>query len=268
MPATDTRSENAELAAHLGEVLREAGEVALKTFRGNLRSWTKGRDSPVSEADIAVDALLRERLARPDMGWLSEESHDDRARLKARRVYLVDPIDGTRSYIAGRPDWSIVAALIEDGRPVVAAIFVPVDDDLFLAAAGEGATCNNVPIAVAPGHDLKGARVAAPKRFLERLCEIEPGIVPVPRIHSLALRLARVAQGAIDAGFASDNAHDWDLAAADLLVHEAGGALTTFVGDKLVYNLHHPVHPAVLAAGRARHATMLDLVRTRRKDFA
>jgi myo-inositol-1(or 4)-monophosphatase len=268
LPAIDTRGENAELAAHLGEAVREGGELALKTFRGTLRSWTKDKDSPVSEADIAVDALLRERLARPGTGWLSEESKDDRTRLAARRIYIVDPIDGTRSYIAGRPDWSIVAAVVEDGRPIAAAVFAPVDDELFLAAAGDGATCNGAPIAVTAGHELKNARVAGPKRFLERLSEIEPAIIQVPKIHSLALRLTRVAQGAIDAALASVNAHDWDLAAADLLVHEAGGAMTTLAGDKLVYNLHETVHGAVLAAGRARHATMLDLVRERRKDFA
>lgn len=268
MPAIDTRSENAELAAHLGEAVREGGELALKTFRGTLRSWTKDKDSPVSEADIAVDALLRERLARPDIGWLSEESKDDRTRLNARRIYIVDPIDGTRSYIAGRQDWSVVAAIVEDGRPIAAALFVPVDDELFVAAAGEGATCNGAKIAVTPGSDLKGARVAGPKRFLERLSEIEPGMISVPKIHSLALRLARVAQGSIDAAFASVNARDWDLAAADLLVHEAGGAMTTLAGEKLVYNLHEPVHGAVLAAGHTRYATMLDLVRSRCQDFA
>jgi myo-inositol-1(or 4)-monophosphatase len=268
LPAIDARSENVELAAHLGEALREAGVLALKTFRGELRSWTKDKDSPVSEADIAVDALLRERLSRPDFAWLSEESQDDRTRLSAQRVIIVDPIDGTRSYIAGRPDWSIVAAMVEDGRPIAAGIFVPVEDALLLAAAGEGATCNGSPVRASPGHGLKGARIAGPKRFLDRLSEIDAEIVAEPKIHSLALRLARVAQGRIDAAFASINAHDWDLAAADLLVHEAGGALTTLAGEKLVYNLHDPVHGAVLAAGRDRHAAMLDLLRDRRADFA
>jgi myo-inositol-1(or 4)-monophosphatase len=104
--------------------------------------------------------------------------------------------------------------------------------------------------------------------MLERLSTIDPDALQVPKIHSLALRLTRVAEGRIDAAFASINAYDWDLAAADLLVHEAGGAMTNFAGEALVYNLHDPVHGAVLAAGRDRHAAMLDLVRKRRKEFA
>jgi myo-inositol-1(or 4)-monophosphatase len=108
--------------------------------------------------------------------------------------------------------------------------------------------------------------VAGPARFLERLSAIA-GIVREPKIHSLALRLTRVAEGRIDAAMASVNAHDWDLAAADLLVHEAGGAMTSLTGEMLVYNLHDPVHGAVIAAGRALHAEMLDLVRRHRNSF-
>ena len=268
MPASDARTENVQLAAHLGEVVREAGALALKTFRGELRSWTKGSDSPVSEADIAVDVLMRERLERPGVGWLSEESLDDRSRLAAKRVYIVDPIDGTRSYIAGNTDWSMVAALVEDGRPIAAGVFAPAEDDLFLAAAGGGATRNDAPIAVSAGAGLEGASIAGPKRVLERLEALRSGMQPEPQIHSLALRMTRVAEGKVDAAFASVNAHDWDLAAADLLVHEAGGALTTLAGEKLVYNLHDPVHGAVLAAGRARHGALLDIVRSRRAEFA
>jgi myo-inositol-1(or 4)-monophosphatase len=103
---------------------------------------------------------------------------------------------------------------------------------------------------------------------LERLTSIDPAAIHEPKIHSLALRMTRVAEGRIDAAFASINAYDWDLAAADLLVHEAGGAMTNLAGEALVYNLHDPVHGAILAAGRDRHAAMLDLVRKRRKEFA
>jgi myo-inositol-1(or 4)-monophosphatase len=263
-------SEAGDLAAQaerLTAALREAGELALKSFRGTLRHWTKEKNSPVSETDIAVDNLLRERLSAPGIGWLSEESVDDRARLNARRVIIADPIDGTRAYIAGNPDWSICAALVEDGRPVAAALFAPVSDEMFVAVAGRGATCNGVPIAAVSGEDLDGARVAAPKSYLERLATLSPGIAPVPKIHSLALRMTRVAQGQIEAAMASVNGRDWDLAAADLLVHEAGGAMTDIAGETLVYNLHEPVHGALIAAGAARHRRMLDLVRDRRRDF-
>jgi myo-inositol-1(or 4)-monophosphatase len=268
LPASEQRSGNAALAEELGVALREAGEIALKYFRGSIKSWTKGHDSPVSEADIAVDEFLRARLSREGYGWLSEESQDDRERLNFERLLIVDPIDGTRSYLGGRTDWSIVAAAVEKGRPVAAALYVPVDNELFLAAAGEGATRNGVPIRATGGSSLANARVAGPKKTLDQLSAIDSATVQEPKIFSLALRLARVAEGRIDAAFASVNARDWDLAAADLLVHEAGGAMTDFTGKALVYNLHDPVHGAILAAGRDRHAAMLDLVRSRRKEFA
>lgn len=268
MPVSDQNSRNVALAEELGLAVREAGQIALKYFRGSIRSWTKGHDSPVSEADIAVDEFLRTRLSRDGFGWLSEESQDDRTRLSAERLFIVDPIDGTRSFLAGRPDWAVVAAAVEQGRPTAAAIYVPADDDLYVAASGEGATRNGIRIGTTAGSSLAGARIAGPKKMLERLSTIDPETLQVPKIHSLALRLARVAEGRIDAAFASINAYDWDLAAADLLVHEAGGAMTNFAGEALVYNLHDPVHGAVLAAGRDRHAAMLDLVRKRRKEFA
>jgi len=266
LPATEIAYDPLREAERLGTVLREAGAIALKTFRAPIRSWTKGHDSPVTEADMAVDALLRERLSRPEIGWLSEESHDDKSRLEDSTLYIADPIDGTRAYIAGLPDWCICAALVEHGRPIVAGVYAPVDDQLFLAATGCGVTRNGEPIRTSERAALAGANVAGPAGYLKRL-STRVEIVSVPKIHSLALRLTRVAEGRIDVALASVNAHDWDLAAADLLVHEAGGAMTTLAGEKLVYNLHDPVHGAVVAAGRTLHADILDLVRRHRNTF-
>jgi len=267
LPVIDAGNDHGLQAERLVTALREAGSVALKFSGSHLRTWTKGKDSPVSEADIAVDKLLRERLTQPGIGWLSEESVDDRARLSSPRVFIVDPIDGTRAYIAGKPDWSICAALVENGRPVAAAVFAPVTGEMFAAVKGRGTTRNGKPVAARDGHDLRGARIAGPKSFLERLAASSPGLVPVPKIHSLALRLTRVAQGEIDIAMASINGRDWDLAAADLLVHEARGAMTDIAGEPLVYNLHDPVHGALLAAGPDRHRAMLDLVRSRQREF-
>jgi myo-inositol-1(or 4)-monophosphatase len=232
----------------------------MRFFRGPLKSWTKGHNSPVSEADIASNDLLRERLVRDGDGWLSEESENDPTRLAARRVWVVDPIDGTRSFIAGRLDWTVSAALVTDRRPVAAALFAPATEELFLAVAGGGATRNGVPIRVTSG-DLAGARVAGPKRVLERIASNDSRIVPAPRIHSLALRLARVAEGAIDAAIAGGNSRDWDLAAADLLVHEAGGVITALDGRTPIYNRPEPLHGALVASGLERHAALVDLVR-------
>jgi myo-inositol-1(or 4)-monophosphatase len=258
-----------EVRDRLAAAVREAGALALQTFRGQLKSWIKGKSSPVSEADLAVDALLRERLLTiHDAGWLSEETEDDPARLLRSDVWVVDPIDGTRAYLAGLPDWAVSVALVNAGRPVVAALYAPVTDELFLSIAGTGATLNGVPIKASKGDQIADAKFSGPKRRLESLATIEPAIQTMPRVPSLALRLARVATGALDGAFAGPDSHDWDLAAADLLVHEAGGLISTVTGESLVYNRPNPVHDALLAAGRARHAVLLSLIRDRLAEFA
>jgi myo-inositol-1(or 4)-monophosphatase len=262
LPAVEAM-DTTRAAECLAASVREAGALALSMFGTPLKNWIKGASSPVCEADIAVDALLRERLggAEAGIGWLSEESVDDPARLSARSVWIVDPIDGTRGYIAGLPDWAISAALVEDGRPIAACLFAPVTDEFFLAVAGKGATRNGAAIAVSPGAELTAMRVAGPKNFLERVAAIAPPFTVVPRINSLALRLARVAQGSIDAAIAGGSSHDWDLAAADLLVHEAGGALTPLGGGPLRYNRAVPRHGMLVSAGRERHAALLELLK-------
>jgi len=262
LPATEP-AELAALATRLAACVREAGALALSMFGAPLKSWTKGVSSPVSEADMAVDTLLRDRLtaAAPGIAWLSEESTDDPVRLDASRVWIVDPIDGTRGYIAGATDWAVSAALVENGRPVAACLFAPVTDEFFMAITGGGATRNGAAMAASPGAELAGVRFAGPKNFLERLGTIAPPFTITPRLHSLALRLARVAEGTIDAAISGGNSHDWDLAAADLLVHEAGGALTPFSGEPLCYNKPEPRHGMLVAAGRERHATLLELLK-------
>ena len=145
---------------------------------------------------------------------------------------------------------------------------MPAADEMFLATAGGGTTLNGISIRASEGGTLAGARIAGPKSYLERLTEFSPGIVAMPRVPSLALRLARVAQGALDVSFASGQAKDWDLAAADLLVHEAGGAMTTVAGQQLTYNRPELVHGALIAAGRARHETIMGLVREKWANLA
>jgi myo-inositol-1(or 4)-monophosphatase len=247
----------------LAAIVREAGALA-ESFRGDkLKFWTKHGDSPVSEADIAVDKLLRERLTQlmPDCGWLSEETEDDHARLAAARLWVVDPIDGTRAYVNGRTDWSISVALVERGRPVAGAIFAPMEDGLYLAIAGDGATRDGVPLTASASASFDEAQAAGPKPMLGELARAIPEIVAVPKVHSLALRLARVASDRLGVAFASKSSHDWDLAAADLIVHEAGGALTTLEGETTVYNSAAARHGALIAAGRARHRRAVAITR-------
>ena len=260
MPASEV--DPAQAAAHLATCVREAGLLALSMFGAPIKHWTKGESSPVSEADIAVDRLLHGRLNDPasGFGWLSEESVDDPARLMARYVWIVDPIDGTRAYLAGFPDWAVSAALVENGRPIAACLYAPVTEEFFMASVAQGATRNGTPIAATGGASLEQARIAGPKSVLQRLAAVAPPFITVPRIRSLALRLARVAQGACDATIAGIDSHDWDLAAADLLVHESGGVLTAVGGSAVIYNRPVPRHGMLVAAGRDRHAALLKLL--------
>jgi myo-inositol-1(or 4)-monophosphatase len=245
-------------ATLLIETVREAGQLARSLFGTELRQWVKGASSPVSEADIATNELVERRLRapKPDYGWLSEESADDHARLGKRRVWIVDPIDGTRSYLAGRSDWCVSVALVEDGAPILAAVFVPVSDEFFFAARGQGTTLNGVKVHAASGTGLDLTRVAGPKPLVERLAAAKD-IKLHPRIGSLALRLCRVADGALDAAFAGGQSRDWDLAAAHLIVQEAGGKMTELSGDPILYNRPDVAHGILVAAGRDRHADIV-----------
>jgi myo-inositol-1(or 4)-monophosphatase len=266
LPATEVELTQPGLrseAEQLAVAVREAGQLALSMFGKPIKTWTKGpSQSPVSEADIAADDLLRERLGAvsPDIAWLSEESADDPARLDARRVWVVDPIDGTRAYIGGLPEWAVSAALVEDSRPILACLYAPALDEFFTASAGSGATLNGAPIAASHGTGVENARIAGPRKLMERLAAIAPPFAAMPRVHSLALRLTRVAQGVFDAAIAGGNSHDWDLAAADLLVHEAGGTLTPVGGGTVTYNRPVPRHGTLVAAGRDRHAALIKLL--------
>lgn len=253
----------ASLARSLAEAVEAAGALALSLFGAGVKSWTKGNNSPVTEADMAVNALLLDRLSAldPAVAWLSEESADGPARLAARRVWIVDPIDGTRGFMAGSADWAISAALVEDGAPVLAALFAPVSEELFLARRDGGATHNGLSLAIAEREALSGATAAGPAPSVDRLARAAD-VVRLPRSRSLALRLARVATGEIDVAVSGDAANDWDLAAADLIVHEAGGCLTSFSGAPVRYNAASPRHPPLVCAGRGLHARALAVLRS------
>lgn len=265
---TDNIHANDELArdkALLIETVRDAGALALRMQGTALREWTKGASSPVSEADIAANELIETRLrhATPDHGWLSEESVDDTARLGKRLTWIVDPIDGTRGYLAGRDDWCVSVALVDGAAPVLAAVFAPVTDEFFLAQRKQGATLNGKVLRATSGTGIDFGRMAGPKPMVERLADRGRDITLYPRIASLALRLCRVADGVLDAAFAGGASKDWDLAAADLIVHEAGGRLTEIEGDPILYNRRDTTHGTLIAAGRDRHADLVQRFRDR-----
>lgn len=265
MPAADALSPIAHLdadASLLEEAARAAGRIALGFFETDLKRWTKGDESPVTEADIAVDTYLRESLsaARPDYGWLSEETADTSDRFGRRTVFVVDPIDGTRAFIRGADEWTISLAVVTDGRPVAAAVFCPRHDEMFVAAAGRGAWLGAERMAAGRHPGLTGARIAGPRRVMSHGAAADAGIVAVPFVPSLAYRLALVAAGRLDGAASTRGPCDWDLAGADLLVHEAGGRLSQLSGEPLLYNQEHPVHPPIAASGEPLHEALLALL--------
>jgi myo-inositol-1(or 4)-monophosphatase len=252
-------------AALLTATVREAGRLALSLFRTELKNWIKGASSPVSEADIAVNELIAGRLrsVTPEYGWLSEESADDETRLGKNLVWIVDPIDGTRGYLAGREDWCVSVALVADALPVMGAVFAPASDEFFFAQAGRGSSLNGTAIHARSGTALDFQRIAGPKPLVERLNRSDGEISLHPRIGSLALRLCRVADGKLDAAFAGGQSRDWDLAAANLIVQEANGSMTALSGDTILYNRREVTHGVLVAAGRDRHASIVEQFRSR-----
>ncbi|NNM72966.1 inositol monophosphatase family protein [Enterovirga aerilata] len=252
-----------DLMPELREIAREAGGIAMRFFRSGLstsaRIWSKAGGSPVTEADVAVDTFLKVRLSGllPEAGWLSEETADDPRRLDRRHVWIVDPIDGTRAYLSGSHDWSVAIALLEENRPVLGFVYAPAHETVFEAEAGRGAFRNRERIAVSRATSLEGISVAGPKPFVDRLERRVPSIKRPPRIPSLALRISRVAEGSVDAGLVSTDARDWDIAAADLILHEAGGALTTLAGAVPRYNQPEPSHGELAAAPQRLHQDLL-----------
>ncbi|WP_018427202.1 3'(2'),5'-bisphosphate nucleotidase CysQ [Hoeflea sp. 108] len=245
MPETEI-ADKADILADL-ELLRdaaaEAGRIAMRYFRKSPEVWFKGGNSPVSEADYAADRYLRETLmaARPDYGWLSEETADSLDRLKARRTFVVDPIDGTRGFVEGRTAWCVSAAVVENGRSLVGVLECPAREETYWATSGGGAWLNGRRIAVrAAGERLS---IAGPKPMIDRLPEEwQVRLDREAYIPSLAYRVAKIASGALDATFVKPNAHDWDIAAAELILSEAGGRLLdssghlpAFAGEKIVH---------------------------------
>jgi myo-inositol-1(or 4)-monophosphatase len=234
------------------EAIQAAGEVA-KGFSGpDAQRWDKADGAgPVTEADLAVNASLTESLrgARPDYGWLSEENEDDAERLTRERVFIVDPIDGTRSFVEGSNTWAISIAVAEAGQVIAAAVLLPRRDRLFAAAIGEGATLNGDRLCVTAPQTVQGASVLAARPNLD--ARNWPGGVPDVERHyrpSLAYRLALVGQGRFDGMLTLRDSWEWDIAAGSLIVTEAGGRICDRRGASLRFNNAHPALRGVIAA--------------------
>lgn len=254
MPASD-------LALLVGAA-RAAAEVALRyhgaTFDSRMKPDGAG---PVTEADLAVNRMLSHELraARPDYGWLSEETEDDSARLRHERVFIVDPIDGTRSFINGAETWAHALAVAEAGRVTAAAVYLPLRDKLYTAAAGQGAELNRRPIRAAARTELTGARVLAAKpayaseNWRRAVPEVRRAYRP-----SLAYRLSLVAEGRFDAMLTLRPAWEWDIAAGELILREAGAQVSDRMARPLLFNRPVPRLNGVVAANPRLHGQLAD----------
>jgi myo-inositol-1(or 4)-monophosphatase len=244
----------------LTDAALEAGRIASRFWSGENRVWDKSTDDPVSEADLAVDTYLRERLgkARPSYGWLSEETEDTPGRLAAERVFIVDPIDGTRAFIAGEKTWAHSIAIVETGRPVTAVVHLPMRDRLFAAEAGHGATLNGDGIRASEWAGQGQIRLLAngasmdDRHWPRGLPDVRRSFRP-----SLAYRLCLVAQGRYDAMVTFRDSWEWDIAAGALIAAEAGATVTNRFGEALRFNNDRPANHGVVAASPAAHVRIM-----------
>jgi len=249
----------------LRRAIRDAGATALRYFRRDTPVYHKGDGSEVTDADLAVDAQLHSELCtpRPGYGWLSEETLDVPERLAARRVWIVDPIDGTTAFIQDREQWVISVALVQDGEPVVAAVYNPARDELFTAREGQGAELNGQPASVSGHTDLHGAHILAPRGVARRAGWHEPGEPEVTTrfVYSIAYRMCFVAAGWADGLISKGRKSEWDVAAGTLIVREAGGRVTSTNGSRYAFNQRKPVFDGTIAGPPRLQDELLAAVR-------
>ncbi len=235
------------------DAAEEAGRIATRFSGAEAEIWHKPDNAgPVTEADLAVNDMLEATLRkeRPDYGWLSEESHDSPERLKADRSFIIDPIDGTRSFIDGSDTWAHSLAIAEHGEVVAAVVYLPKRDKLYAASKGQGATLNGVPIHATTQPAMRDAKVLAARPVMhsdlwrDKAPDFNLGYRP-----SLAYRLALVAQGRFDAMLTLRPTWEWDIAAGDLLLREAGAAVSDRMAQPLLFNKADPRLNGVVAGG-------------------
>ncbi len=231
---------------------REAGAIARASFGKTVETWSKGDAGPVTEVDLAIDKYLNEMLlgARPEYGWLSEESVDNTERLDRARVFVVDPIDGTLAFIQRQPQFSISIGIVEDGRAISGVVYNPMTDELYLGGPGLGATMNRAPIKVSDPATLEGARIIGKAGAYEN----KKWPTPWPSLdfiwrHSIALRLAHIAAGDAEATLLFGLKHNWDIVGGAAIVEGAGGLITDMQGRPLRFNLPDPRTPGLIASG-------------------
>lgn len=254
--------------ARLEAIVREAGRIALDRWPGHghvLEAWEKAAGSPVTEADLAVDAFLKRELKAllPAAGWLSEETIDAPERLEGGLLWLVDPIDGTRDFMRGRPGWAVSVALVSSGRPLLGLLCAPARDELWVGEAGRGSWRNGVRLVASRRREFAGSRVPA-----EVLPRIDADLVSVYQPNSIALRIAMVAADEADLVATLRWGYEWDIGAAALIAREAGAAVTDAFGEPLNYNKRDPRAFGLLVSAPAIHAAAVERLAARARALA
>ena len=244
------------------DAARNAGEIARFHKAKGLEIQHKPDDAgPVTQADIAVDRALHEtlRAARPEYGWLSEETRDTPDRLDRDRVFIIDPIDGTRSFIAGEKTWAHSLSIAENGVVIQGVVYLPEMDLLYSADRTQGAFCNGERLSVSDISDIHAARILATKPNMDQI-HWRDAVPQFARSHrpSLAYRLCLVAQGRYDAMLTFRPSWEWDIAAGALILSEAGATVTDRHGDVLRFNNELPQTAGVVGAGAGLHGEITD----------
>lgn len=244
----------------VAEIVRQAGAIAAARCDTDYRRWEKAPGHPVCEIDLEVDAYLRDRLTRldPEAGWLSEETLDSSDRIERKRLWVVDPIDGTRDYLRRRPGWCVSVALVEDRTPLIGILDAPGRGEHWSAERGVGAWRNGERLRVSGRKVLAGARVPT-----DQLPEVDSDLVAVPKPNSIALRIALVAAGEADLVATLRWGFEWDIAAAALIAAEAGAAVSGALGQPLAFNSARGEAFGVLVATPAIHADAVERLRDR-----
>lgn len=237
------------------EAVNEVADMAMALWspgESRVKNWEKSPGQLVCEVDLAADRLLRERLSLIDPGaaWLSEETADDLVRLNHERIWLVDPIDGTRDFLRGRPGWAVSVALVEHGEPVLGLLAAPARKELWTARKGAGAWRNGTPLAASTRESFAGARVPA-----DHLAKADRDLTTVFKPNSIALRMAMVAADEADLVATVRWGNEWDVAAAMLIAQEAGAAVTDALGHDLRFNREKPTALGILCCAPAIHAS-------------
>lgn len=233
-------------------------------FGSALNVWIKEGNSPVSEADFAVDHFLKEKLlgARPNYGWISEETKDDRGQEVYERYFVVDPIDGTRGFLSGSTYWCISIAIIENKYPIVGVVQCPAQGDIYAAVAGGGATLNGTELPLLASQINRKYKISLDKSLAQKLPDDFRNKVSFYQdIPSLTYRIVLAAQNEIDIVLVRPNCHAWDIAAADLILRECGGCFLSLDASFISYGIV-PYQYGLLIAGKNNCCKdMLDIVR-------